>query len=383
MSFLKELNRKNPKLAPIVSTLVCVGVGWERAKSYAEAQQAQTNVPPPLSSANDKNSAPRPKDSAKPQEKIDLPLSKGSEPSRAQTNASSNELPTQRQSDFFQRVPLELRAVQKFELIKTKQDACSLLEGKVVTYYDSASLVVSCVQRPIEDPDLLNDLVYKQRKTVAEIPAHVYRLIPFGEPWAAKKNQELTATQVCRELNGRYVTSTGTDYFFIEGCKKRPFSTYVELQAHNKLNAPVLSVSPEQLDKLDDGKPVLGSYDREVEALYKIVGDSALSPLGSADGRSKPVRSAEELGALPSELGKGKYNKKNACQEFNNKVISYYSQLFFVTNCQRRPIKEIPIFVQQRFFENGSSIVDLTPSQLESIPLGKELSEEEAATIIK
>lgn len=387
MSFLKELSEKNPKFAPFVGTLLCLGLGWERAHSFAQAQQKEAPPPAKDTKAEATPAAKAGNTTEKKGEKIDLPLPQAPALAKPETNseaAKATDQKTKKRSELLQKVPLELRAVQKFDAVKTKQEACMLLEGKVVTYYDTASFVSGCVQRPIEDVDLLNELVYKQRKTVAEVPAHVYRLIPFGEPWVGKQQQNFTTSKVCRELNGRYVTSTGTDYFVIENCKKRAFSSYVELQAHNKRNAPVLTVSPEQLDKLDEGKTIEGSYDREVGALYRIVGDSALSPLGSADGKAKPVRSAEDLDALPESSGKTtKVDGKKLCKQFNNKVVSFYSQLFYITNCQKRPLKELPIAIQQRFSEQGVNITDMTSAQVDSIPSGKELTEDEALSLIK
>ncbi|MBM3382158.1 MAG: hypothetical protein FJY29_06940 [Betaproteobacteria bacterium] len=387
MSFLKELSEKNPKFAPFVGTLLCLGLGWERAHSFAQAQQKEAPPPAKDTKAEATPAAKAGNTTEKKGEKIDLPLPQAPALAKPETNseaAKATDQKTKKRSELLQKVPLELRAVQKFDAVKTKQEACMLLEGKVVTYYDTASFVSGCVQRPIEDVDLLNELVYKQRKTVAEVPAHVYRLIPFGEPWVGKQQQNFTTSKVCRELNGRYVTSTGTDYFVIENCKKRAFSSYVELQAHNKRNAPVLTVSPEQLDKLDEGKTIEGSYDREVGALYRIVGDSALSPLGSADGKAKPVRSAEDLEALPESSGKTtKVDGKKLCKQFNNKVVSFYSQLFYITNCQKRPLKELPIAIQQRFSEQGVNITDMTSAQVDSIPSGKELTEDEALSLIK
>lgn len=372
MSFLRELSQKNKNFAPIVSSLVCVAIGLERAKSFAQTQQdvaATTTTPTPV--PTETSSA------AKSSEKIDLPL-----PERKKGKADGNSLGAPSEKGGVQQMlPLELRALQKFQTVKTRQEACNLLEGRVVTYYDVASLIVDCFQRPIEDPDLLNELVHTQKKEVAEIPAHIYRLIPFGEPWAGKNGKSLTTSKVCRELSGRYVTSTGTDYYYIDGCKKRSFSSYVELQAHNRKNAPVVSVSPEQLDKLDSGASVDGNYQREVDALYKIVGDSTLNPLGSADGSRKPVGSAEELNALPASAQK--VNSKALCQQFDKKVISYYSQLFFITGCQKRALKELPMTVQQKFSERGTPIIDLNSAQVDSIPNGKDLSEDEALALIK
>lgn len=369
MSALKELAKHNPKLSPIISTVICVGICWERAHSFAQAQQ--TAAP---------EAAPTATPEAGITEKIDLPLPGVNRQSKQQEAPQVRSKP--KSADLLQTVPLELRAVQKFENIRTRQQACVALEGKIVTFYDSAALVTKCIQRPIEDADFLNELIFKKRTPVAEVPARVYRLIPFGEPWVKSQNNNVTVSKVCRDLNGKYVTSTGTDYFFIEACKKRSFGNYVEMQAHNKRNAPILTVAPDVIEKIPDGRPLDGNYEREVGALYRIVGDSSLSPLSTDNQRSKPVSSAEELAALPQKSGKGS-DSKNICRELNQKVVSFYSQIFFITNCQKRPIKDLPIAVQQRFAERGTSIVDVSSKQIDAIPTGKELSEEEALALIK
>jgi hypothetical protein len=371
VSALKEFAKRQPKLAPALSTLICVAIFAERANSFAQAQQqsALDIIPPAPEGLTGEDN--RPKKSA--DNKIDLPL-----PPAKPAAKKNKEKPSK--TDLLEKIPLEMRAVQKFEGIKTKQEACRVLEGKVVTYYDSAALVSGCIQRPIEDPDLLNELVFKRKRPVAEVPAHVYRLIPFGEPYAGQESAAKNPSSVCRDLNGKYVTTTGTDYYFIEACKKRPFSSYVELQAHNKGNLPVLIVSPDQIDRLATGKSLEGNYDREVNALYKIVGDSSLTTLGTKG--TKPVGSTEDLEALPNKSAK-KQEGKNLCKELNNTVVSFYSQLFYISNCQKRPIRELPIAIQQKFSERGTSVQDVSSNQLDSIPTGKELSADEADALIK
>jgi hypothetical protein len=94
------------------------------------------------------------------------------------------------------------------------------------------------------------------------------------------------------------------------------------------------------------------------------------------------VTSTEELEALPDKTAK-KQDVKNLCKQLNNTVVSFYSQLFFITNCQKRPIRELPISVQQRFSDRGKSVLDVSSNQLESIPTGKEMSADEAAEVIK
>lgn len=383
MSFLKVVSQKNPKIATVLGSIICLGVVWERAHSFAQAQQKAAPPQQPDDKAEKTHSKAH--NQLTQSEKIDLPLSQTPMSDDTPSESGKTIERAQKRNELLQKVPLEQRAAQRFDSVKTKQEACKLLEGKVLTYYDAAAFIFKCVQRPIEDAELLNELVYKQRKIVAEVPALIYRLIPVGEPWVGKYQRNITTSRVCRELNGRYVTSTGTDYFIIQNCEKRAFSSYVELQAHNKGNAPVLTVSPDQLEKLTEGKAIEGSYDREVEALYKIVGDSTLSPLGSADGRSKPIRSAADLAALPdSSINKSsQVDGKKLCREFNNKVISFYSQIYFITNCQKRLVKELPISIQQSFAEQGKYVIDVTNAQIEAIPTGKELSEDEIIEMIK
>jgi hypothetical protein len=370
VSALKELAKRQPKLAPALSTLICIAIFAERAKSFAQTQQSGMEIIPPAPEVPEDENNPQ---AAPSESKIDLPLP----PSKTSSKDEKKKL---KKNELLEKVPLELRAAQKFEGIKTKQEACKILEGKVVTYYDSAALVSGCIQRPIEDADLLNELVFKRKRPVAEVPAHVYRLIPFGEPYAGSESAAKSSSDACKDLNGKYVTTTGTDYYFIEACKKRPFSSYVELQAHNKRNSPVLIVAPDQIERLPVGKQLEGNYDREVNALYKIVGDSTLTTLGGKS--TKPVASTEELEALPGKTAK-RQEGKLLCKQLNNTVVSFYSQLFYISNCQKRPIKELPISVQQRFADRGKSIQDVSSNQLESIPTGKEMSSEEADSTIK
>jgi len=274
-------------------------------------------------------------------------------------------------------IPLEHRQIKKFDSVKTKKKACSLLEGRVVSYYDSSTYVRNCIQHPIEDPNLLNEMVYKKRIPVLEVPAHVYRLIPFGDAWS-KESSGLSGSKVCRELNGQYVTSTGSDYFFIQGCKKRPFASYSELQAHNNKNLPVRLVSPDELERLDEGKKIEGSYDREVEALYRIVGDSSLRP--KVDGRNKFIGSTEELEAL-QEIPQA--DKESLCRKFNKKIISFYSQLYYIVDCKKRPLASLPVTFQKKLSESGTQITDFNSEQVAAIPLGKEVSEDEALTLLQ
>ena len=379
MSFLKELARKNQKVAPVVSTIVCVAITWERAQSFAQSQKST----PEASATDSEQPATRPSnaDPSGPQASLDLPpLEAESEaPSQSQRKkqspAPTGAAQTAQQKEMM--IPLEYRQIKKFDSVKTKKEACRRLEGRVLTYYDTSTFVKNCVQHPIEDPNLLNEMVYKKRIPVVEVPAHVYRLIPFGNAWSGDSSG-LSGSKVCRDLNGQYVTSTGSDYFFIQNCKKRPFASYSELQAHNSKNSPVRLVSPEELERLDEGQKLDGSYNREVEALYRIVGDSSLRP--KVNGRNKFIGSAEELEAIPNQT---RADKKSLCRKFNKKIISFYSQLYYIIDCKKRPLNTLPVTVQKKLSESGTQITDLNSDQVDAIPLGKEIGDDEALALLK
>jgi hypothetical protein len=379
VSFLKELARKNQKVAPVISTLVCVAITWERAQSFAQSQKNSPDTNSPntelaneVDSRGEQNGTPA---------ALDLPSLKAENeaPTRAKrkqkSSAKSERVQTTQQSEMM--IPLEHRQIKKFDSVKTKKEACRRLEGQVLSYYDTSTYVLNCIQRPIEDPNLLNEMVYKKRIPVVEVPAHVYRLIPFGEAWSGDSSG-LSGSKVCRDLNEQYVTSTGSDYYYIQGCKKRPFASYSELQAHNNKNAPVRLVSPDELERLDEGKKIEGSYNREVEALYRIVGDSSLRP--KVDGRNKFIGSTEELEAIP---GAQRADKKFLCRKFNKKIISFYSQLYYIIDCTKRPIASLPVTFQKKLAESGKQVTDLDSAQIDAIPLGKDIGDDEALELLK
>lgn len=379
MSFLRELAQKNQKVAPVVSTLVCIAIGWERAKSFAQSQNTSDSAGTAADGSKGTEEGGV-SNTAKPAALdlpplVDQPESTEKEKVQKQKPAKTKVVQAGQTPDMM--IPLEHRQIKKFDSVKTKKEACSRLEGRVLSYYDTSTFVRNCVQHPIEDANLLNEMVYKKRIPVVEVPAHVYRLIPFGDPWSSDSSS-VSGSKVCRELNGQYVTSTGSDYFFIQGCKKRPFASYSELQAHNSKNQPVRLVAPEQLDRLDEGKKIEGSYDREVEALYRIVGDSSLRP--KVDGRNKFIGSTEELEAIPE---RATADKKSLCRQYNKKIISFYSQLYYISDCKKRPLNVLPVNVQKKLAESGTQITDLNSDQINTIPLGKEVSEDEALTLLQ
>ena len=64
--------------------------------------------------------------------------------------------------------------------IKTKQEACKILNHKVVTYIDLIYYVKNCNLMLINDPEVSNNLIQDQRKSIVSLSANVYAMMPIG-----------------------------------------------------------------------------------------------------------------------------------------------------------------------------------------------------------
>lgn len=278
--------------------------------------------------------------------------------------------------------PLGETEQRKNSGFKTKEEACKQFEGELVTYYDQASLIENCKQRNIESVEILNALTKLPGKRINEVPASVYRLIPFGSPFTQKDFDELTKKKAavgspCANLPSSYLTATSVTYYFIENCKKRPFKDYFSLESHNKNKKPVATVSDEVLDRIPTGEEIAITKG-EYSVLYKIDGDSNWSKLYRARNQieSQPD-SAESL--AKAEEDAQSVDKASLCKTLNHKVVSYYTQVFFVEDCKIRPIKDFAtsIIFQQKVDEAGG-VLDVSPYQKQVLVEGKEISVSEA-----
>lgn len=273
---------------------------------------------------------------------------------------------------------------KKFDHIKTKQDACKTFEGKVVTYYDKASLVVDCKQLPIENADILNELTQRHGRALVEIPAKVYKLIPFGHEFTTtdlinlKKNKNPNVYKNCQALNGQYVTANAERYYLIDNCIKRPFGTYFDLENHNKNKKTIVTVPEDVLDAIPTGKDMSQS-DNEFDILYKIDGDPNWNKLSrSTDGKIQ-ADTPESLEKIDRESRK--VNLNELCKKINKHFVSFYSVIYFVDGCTLREVKQLSI-KYQRHIDASGGISDLTAEQQRALPKGKDISVQAAVELL-
>lgn len=272
---------------------------------------------------------------------------------------------------------------KKFDHIKNKQDACKAFEGKVVTYYDKTSFVRGCKQLPIENPDILNELTQRSGRTLVEIPARVYRMMPFGNEFTTgdlmdMRNTKSTLYKDCSQLNGQYVTANAERYFLIENCVKRPFNTYFELENHNTNKKTIVSVPEDTLNAIPVGKPI-AKGENEFDILYKIDGDANWNKMTRfSDGK---IQADSPARLEKVERDSRNVNLNELCKRINKHFVSFYSTIYFIDGCTAREVKELSIKYQRHIDESGG-ILDLTSEQVKALPKGKEISVKAAVEIL-
>ena len=274
-------------------------------------------------------------------------------------------------------IPLSEKGLRKFDTIRTKEQICKLVEGKIVVYYDTISLVKSCIQRPIEDAEFFNDLVNSEKKEVVELPGRLYKLIPFGEPYTrnmlAGKDQKTRPTELeCGEIEGKYVTGSGITYYFIENCKKRAFQRFYDLQEHNKTKTTIVSIDPALLNRIPTGKVIALTNNDDDKLLMKMDGDVKWSLLARSNrGGEMPKDDAESLKKIQNQKSSANPSAP-LCQKFDNRLVSFYSQIFFLKGCELRKVTDFGIKLQQKV-QLGDPIIDLSSEEYRSLKSGKNM----------
>lgn len=241
--------------------------------------------------------------------------------------------------------PEEEPAVRKqFTRAEVKR-ICNKYQGQLIAFYGEVFKVEDCERRPI----MSNKTVYElQRsgKKIVDVDGDTVAALPEGEPLDLAMT--IASARGCRQLEGRYVTFSSVDVYYVEKCKKRIFpdwETYVKhREKRGDKKGEVLSLSWVEFAELDSGEPI-GSVIDDIFAKL-LTGDAGVD-------------------IIPAD---------EACEGVDGRVVSYYSRLYRVERCRKREIVEPEVYLKKAG-PAKLKIKELTSQQWLSLPDGQPIDE--------
>jgi hypothetical protein len=369
-SIASRIDRVRRRIAAVAGTGICVFIVAERMHSYAialdESAQASGTIEIPAAEGSKAVDAP-----AGGEDRFEFTQGNQREPIDAKP-LSNEELQ-----------PLGETDKRQYEGIKTRAQACKQFDGRLIAFYDQTALIQKCKARLIEDPLLLNVVRKQNQGRIQDVPASVYRLFAQGEPIresdinGIEKALGLTDIKdICATLNGQYVTATGTNFYYVENCKKRLFLVYAGLEEHNRSKRTILTVTPGQLARLANGKDMPERGEDVSDVWIKIDGDASWQRTSRIDESSTGnLDSPEKL----REIAKQQQRPVNVplfCKQHAGKIVSFYADLYLVEDCRLRLIKDQSLQLQIKI--DGRTIVqDLSSNEKRSLKMGKPISSDE------
>lgn len=203
---------------------------------------------------------------------------------------------------------------------------CHRYNGKVISYYDKTFVVKNCERVPLDHATLTAHL--KAGKPVTQVSSEIINLIPQQ---SFKPRRQPKALR-CKDLEGNYVTIDHEEIYYIKGCKKQRFPDWHTYREHRFHSGPhrskFLLITAPDLERLRSR-------------------NDFPSTLPHAAMTSPPVLSAQQV-----------------CAELEGQFVGYYSQLYFVDSCSRRPVDTIQFArLMAQLMVGTTPVPDLTTNE--------------------
>ena len=172
-----------------------------------------------------------------------------------------------------------------------------------------------------------------------------------GEPYDVASTR--ANARDCADLEGRYITFSNVDVYFVQECRKRLFPDWTTYIAHREKsgrqrgsnrNGEILALSWIEFARLRLGKS------------YNSVLDDYLEDVDQVDGIE--VLSISE-----------------ACAGLNGNVVSYLSRLYKIEDCRKKEIAAPDLYLRSKSSQQ-LNIVELSASQWVSLPDGETIDNE-------
>ncbi len=259
-------------------------------------------------------------------------------------SSSSTKKDTEEDDDNIIRKPKETSEPLAKEFSTSERNkACNRFNGKVVSVSGEMWKIKDCKRHQIHDPDLLFRMS-REGTAVVEADARDLASIPVGDSWDSLKSGK---PRNCSAFNGKYITFSYTDVYFVERCIKRLIPDYETLLRHRRdrkdRTTDVLALSDVEFHSIKQGRDIPSEVDREFSKLLD----------GSAGVDLVPV--------------------DEACRGIEGKLVSFYSRLYRIEKCRKRELDAEAYTMKRRSFD--AKIIELKPEQWLSLPDGKPLKD--------
>lgn len=218
------------------------------------------------------------------------------------------------------------------------QKMCRPLEGKLISFYDNVFRVKNCRRQEIVDSDLVYQLL-KQGNKITDVSADVIAALPLGE--RLEKQGRSTIDFSCKSLEGKYITYSNVNVYYVTGCKKYKFPDWISYLDHRKKSPfkEIVVVPWNEFLLIEEGQELASAIDVMMPKLDPNEGFPDIIPIDEA------------------------------CQPVNGKVVSYYSKIYKIEECRKRVFLD-PTRVSLSSY-GRQKIVELSSEQWVSIPNGE------------
>ena len=219
---------------------------------------------------------------------------------------------------------------------------CSKYEGKYISSYDNLYRVEKCRRRLITNGDLTRKVTLTH--PVYPVKNDTIIMLAEGTPIESLTEIELSATALCRRLEGDYITIPGGDIYVVEDCKRRMFPDWETFTEHQKKTKKLIitEISAPEMDSLKVGK--------EIPSIMPAIFKKLLT--GSA-----------QVDVIPLN---------EACRGVNGKLVFYYTHIYKIENCRKREV-DAEEYMKRHKYERFK-LPELTSEQWLSLPDGKAMA---------
>lgn len=239
---------------------------------------------------------------------------------------------------------LEAPGVKTFSKSET-QKTCAKYQGKLLSVYGEIYKIQNCVRHLVQEQE--NIFKFNRQGTpIVEVNATDVAAIPVGDHWENVSNKD----RPCSAFNGKYITFSYTDIYYVENCVRKLVPDYETLLSHKKSTGKnsqeVLALTAREFYSVKQGRDISSVIDKEF---------------------SKQLEIAKNVDIIPID---------EACKGVEGKFVTFYSRMYKIEKCKKREIDAETYTMKTR--TGDLKLTELRPEQWVSMPDGQPFGEKKS-----